>query len=282
MNLEKIEGVTVKKGEKPGNTVAIFGGVHGNETVGVKMIDILRKELKVEAGTVYLVYGNLPAIKQNKRFVEKNLNRCFQKDNKGNTVEDKRARELMKILDKCDALLDLHAFSLSQGDPFAIYEAEANNIASKFNVPVISSGWGKAEPGATEGYIYSNGGIGIGLECGSDRKDNGAESLNRAKFAVDIFLKYFGCINGEMVIDNNPKKYVKVYRVIIRKDKSFKFKKDYKNFDTLAEGEVFATEGNKKYIAKKDECIVLSSPAEAVGGEICLLGREIRNEGEKE
>jgi succinylglutamate desuccinylase len=29
--------------------VAIFGGVHGNEKVGIKMIDILRKNLKITA-----------------------------------------------------------------------------------------------------------------------------------------------------------------------------------------------------------------------------------------
>ncbi len=279
MNLKKIKGVTTRKGKKPGKTVAVFGGVHGNETVGVKMVDILRKELKVKAGMVYLVYGNLPAIKQKQRFVEKNLNRCFQKDNKSNTVEDKRARELMKILDKCDALLDLHSFPNSKGDPFVICEKEAFDIANKFDIPVISFGWGEAEPGATEDYARNNGKIDICIETGSDYDLD--KSLDRAKFAVDVFLKYFGCIKGKMIVNKKPKKYVKVYKAIIRKDKNFKFKKDYKNFDTLAEGEVFATEGNKKYIAKKDECIVLSSPAEAVGGEICLLGREIRNEGEK-
>ncbi len=274
MKLEKIKGATIKKGRKPGKTVAIFGGIHGNEIVGVKMIDILRKELKVKAGMVYLVYGNLPAIKQNKRFVEKNLNRCFQKDNKGNTAEDKRAKELMKILDKCDALLDLHSFPNSKGDPFVICEKEAFDIANKFDIPVISFGWGEAEPGATEDYVRNKGKIGICIETGSDYDLD--KSLDRAKLAVDVFLKYFGCIKGKIIVNKKPKKYVKVYKAIIRKDKSFKFKKDYKNFDVLEEGEVFATEGNRKYIAKKGDCIVLPTPNEPIGGEICLLGRIVK------
>ncbi len=274
MKLEKIEGVTVKKGERPGNAVAIFGGVHGNETVGVKLIDILSKELKVKAGTVYLVYGNPKAIKQNKRFVEKNLNRCFKKGNEDNIVEDKRARELMKILDKCDALLDLHSFPNSKGKTFAICEKEAFDIVSKFDVPVISSGWGKTEPGATEGYMYDNGKIGIGIETGSNYDLD--KSLARAKFAVDIFLKHFGCIGGEMIIDKKLKKYVQVYKAIIRKKEDFKFTKDYKNFDNLEEGKIFATEGSKKYIAKKGDCIVLPTPNEPIGGEICLLGRVVK------
>jgi len=274
MKLGKIEGVTVKKGKKPGKTVAIFGGVHGNEIVGVEMINILRKELKVEVGIVYLVYGNPKAIKQNKRFVEKNLNRCFKKSNKDNTVEDKRAKELMKILDKCDALLDLHSFPNSKGETFAICEKKAFDIASKFDVPVISSGWGKTEPGATEGYVYDNGKIGIGIETGSNYDLD--KSLARAKFAVDIFLKHFGCIGEKRMISKKSKKYVQVYKAIIRKDKSFKFRKDYKNFDVLAEREVFATEGSKKYIAKKGDCIVLPTPNEPIGGEICLLGRVVK------
>ena len=122
MQKELSKGVFIKKGKKPGKTVAIFGGIHGNEKVGVKMIDILRKNLQVEAGTVYLVYGNPEAIKQNKRFIKKNLNRCFKKDNQGKTVEDKRARELMKILDKCDALLDLHSFTNPEGERFVVCE----------------------------------------------------------------------------------------------------------------------------------------------------------------
>ena len=271
------EGIFIKKGKAKGKTVAIFGGIHGNEKVGVKMIDILRKKLEVQAGTVCLVYGNPKAIKQNKRFIEKNLNRCFKKGNKGETLEDKRAMELMKILDECDALLDLHAFPNSQGEPFAICEQEAFDIAEKFNVPVISSGWGKTEPGATEGYMYNNGKIGIGIECGSDRVGNRTESLERAKFVTDIFLKYFGCINGKIIIDNASKKYVKVFKAIIRKSKNFKFSRNYKNFDSLKEGEIFAIENRKKFIAKKDECIVLPTPNEPIGGEICILGREIKS-----
>ncbi len=276
MKVKGAEGVFVIKGENPGKTVAIFGGIHGNEVVGVKMIDILRKELEVEAGTVYLAYGNLEAIKKGKRFVEKNLNRCFVNNSIGKTNEEVRARELMKVLDKCDALLDLHSFTNSQGERFAICEENAFDIASKCDVPVISFGWNDVEPGGTDDYMYGEGKVAMCVECGPHHKV--AESLKCAKFAVDVFLKYFDCISGEMVVDNSPKKYVKVSEAIIRKSTDFKFSKDYKNFDNLEEGKVFATEDGKKYIARKDECIVLPTPKEPIGGEICLLGKIVDNE----
>ncbi|MDF1682786.1 MAG: succinylglutamate desuccinylase/aspartoacylase family protein [Patescibacteria group bacterium] len=54
------------------------------------------------------MYANLEAIKQNVRFTEKNMNRCFLKEQNGNIYEEKRAKEIMEILDKSDYLLDIH------------------------------------------------------------------------------------------------------------------------------------------------------------------------------
>ena len=272
-NLPK--GVFVKKGKKPGKTVAIFGGIHGNEKVGVKMLDILRKKLKVKAGTVYLVYGNPQAIKQNKRFIEKNLNRCFRKDNQGKTIEDERARELMDVLDKCDALLDLHSFTNPDGQSFSICEDNMFEIANRVDAPVVSFGWTDIIKGAAGSYMYSNNKMSLSLEAGSHLKIK--ESLKRARLAVDVFLKYFGCVAKTIVIDKKPKRYVRARETVIRKDKSIKFIKKYKNFDSLREGEIFAVEKDKKFIAKEKECIILPTPNEPIGGEICILGEIIEN-----
>ncbi len=188
MKDEIIKGVFIKKGKKEGKTIAIFGGIHGNEDVGVKMIDKLCEKLEIDTGTVYLAYGNLEAIKKNKRFTETNLNRCFDEDNGCKTYEEKRAQELMSVLDKCEALLDLHSFTNPYGEPFAICEENAFDIARQFDVGVVSSGWSKMG-GGNDGYMYNQGKVGICLECGPHYKLN--ESMQRAELAVDSFLKYF-------------------------------------------------------------------------------------------
>ena len=83
----------------PGPTVAIFAGVHGNETVGVLALQELIPKLKLIKGTLYLAFANVPAIEQNVRLVNKNLNRCLFAGNDGTTYEDQRARELMTVLE---------------------------------------------------------------------------------------------------------------------------------------------------------------------------------------
>jgi succinylglutamate desuccinylase len=280
--VELPEGMFIKRGKGAGKTVAIFGGVHGNEKVGIKMIDILRKNLKIEAGTVYLVYGNPEAIKQNKRFVEKNLNRCFKKDSQGKTIEDKRARELMRVMDRCDALLDLHSFTNPNGAPFIICEKDEFKIIKNFSLEIITYNWEKLSgslSGSTAAYMKKQKKLAIGIECGSHKKIK--IGLKNATDAVDNFLTFFKLLksgaNLSAGLQNNTKRYIKIKKVIIRKNKDFKFSREYNNFDKLKEGEIFAREDNKKLIAKKNECIVLPTPNEPIGGEICILGKEIKD-----
>ena len=90
-------------------------------------------------------------------------------------------------------------------------------------------------------------------------------------------MKYFGCIEGSESDVAEKKKYICVHKAIKRETKDFIFDKEYKNFDLLNEGEIFATDGDRECVAKKNECIILPTPNEPVGGEICLLGREIKN-----
>jgi predicted deacylase len=58
-------------GSEPGPVLAIFAGVHGNETVGVLTLQELIPKLKLTRGTLYLAYANPPAIEQNVRMIGK-------------------------------------------------------------------------------------------------------------------------------------------------------------------------------------------------------------------
>ncbi|HMB66193.1 MAG TPA: succinylglutamate desuccinylase/aspartoacylase family protein, partial [Patescibacteria group bacterium] len=155
-----------KSGGKPGKKLAVFAGVHGNEKAGVFALEKLIKNLEIEAGEVYFVYANPRAIEQDVRYTEKNLNRCFFKE-AGGSYEEKRAKELMPILDECDALLDLHASNNKEATPFVICGEDCRDIVGIFDFDIISFGWDDIEPGSTDGYMYHQGKPGICLECGS-------------------------------------------------------------------------------------------------------------------
>ncbi len=271
---EKIsKKIFIKKGKKQGKTIAIFGGIHGNERVGVEIIEGLCEKLEIDAGVVYLAYGSIEAIEKNVRCGKKNLNRCFVRGGKINSYEDERAQELMDVLDECDALLDLHSFTNPKGQPFAICEENGFDIVKQFDVPVISSGWSKLDAGATDAYMYNQGKVGICLECGPHHKLEA--SLERANMSVDIFLQHFGCIDKEVISDKKKKRHIRVQNTIVRETEDFLFDRDYKNFDLLVEGQIFATDSEKKYVAGKGECIILPTPNELIGGEICLIGSEV-------
>jgi succinylglutamate desuccinylase len=87
---------------------------------------------------VYFVYANLKAMELNKRFYEKNMNRCFLKNNNGNTYEDKRVSEIMNILDRSDYLLDIHnTIGEKNSIPFLI--SEYKEFGKYFDVDYIVS-----------------------------------------------------------------------------------------------------------------------------------------------
>ncbi|MEI6378796.1 MAG: succinylglutamate desuccinylase/aspartoacylase family protein [Candidatus Falkowbacteria bacterium] len=257
-------------GAKPGKTLAVFAGVHGNETTGIKALKQVVKNIKIDAGTVYFVLANPEAIGKNVRQVDKNLNRCFFLGNKGRTAEDKRARELMKLLDKCEALLDLHASNNPNSIPFIICEKHAFQAASIFDFKIVSHGWDAFEPGATDGYMNTQRKIALCLECGSVHDNN--EPL--AVKSIMQFLKFFGAIKDATVKYNHKKqKMIKIVKAGYKKSEQLAFAKNYNDFAKLKPGEIYATDGPNKYKAGTNQCIIFPNINKKIGEEIFLIGR---------
>jgi len=93
----------------------------------------------------------------------------LKKRSKKLSYEEKRAIELMKVLDKCEALLDLHAYNepYIESVPFAICEKNCLEIVKNFDVEYALTGIDKIEKGGTDGYMFNSGKIGICVELGS-------------------------------------------------------------------------------------------------------------------
>ena len=89
-----------------------MGGIHGNETVGIDVLEAILEMIndsRLQVGTLNLIAGNPSALEQNIRFIEQDLNRCFGEMPKNPTLEHKRAAELKPILAKTGILLDIHS-----------------------------------------------------------------------------------------------------------------------------------------------------------------------------
>lgn len=136
MNYEKLqplEQLRIFNGGKFGDTITILGGVHGDELVGVQIVNELIKEFRKTyrsfssecEGTIQIAFGNPVAIQKCKRSASegRDLNRSFireeleAKSSEADRHDLQRARELSTFLLDTDILIDLHSTS-SPSEPF--------------------------------------------------------------------------------------------------------------------------------------------------------------------
>lgn len=273
---EKIEGVKIIYGKKPGKTLAIFAGVHGNEKAGIHALNKVYKKCEIKRGVVYFVKGSPAALKRNIRFVEKDLNRCFLPSSDNGSYEEKRAKELIPILQESDALLDLHGSPAKESLPFAICEKEAWDVAKRFDVSIISFDWNKIEAGAADGYMHQLNKPGICLECGPIKKYK--NFIRFAESSIYQFLQFYGAIGFGSVnlsLKLKQKRYIRVLSAVYKKSENFRFKKEFSDFEPLIPGEVFAVDDSIKYIAKPGQCIIFPHEKAKVDQETCILGKEV-------
>lgn len=265
------EEIITITGSEPGPTVAIFAGVHGNERAGIYALQELIPKLKLTKGTLHLAFANPPAIKANVRFINKNLNRRFFTGNDGEGYEDTRARELMAVLDQCDALLDLHMFySDGNTEPFAICEEPSIDVASVFDLPLIATNFTNVEKGGSDGYMFLNGKVGICVECGPISQSD--ELKDYAAKTVYQFLQYYDMIEPQVALSDKPKKILKALYAVKKDTETITLEPGFKNFDSLSEDQLIAVDGSKQYLAKKNECILFPHYSARVGEELYIIG----------
>jgi succinylglutamate desuccinylase len=263
------EGVQKIDSGKPGPTIGLFAGVHGNETAGIWALQNITPELKLTKGSVYIVYANPPAIEKNVRMVTKNLNRCFVSSNNGESYEDKRARELMEILDECDTLLDLHMF-YEPGEPFAICEDNSLSVAAVLPLKIVSTGWVATEPGATDGYMYSQGKQALCVECGGI-----PEAKEKVAFAEEIvwrFLQYYDVVEKRYEEEKYKQNLVAVKRAQHKTNESFTLLPNFRDFQSLAPGQLIARDEAQEFHAGENECIIFPHYKARVGEEAYVIG----------
>lgn len=265
--------VTLIESGKPGPVLAIFAGVHGNEKAGVYALQELLPTLSVTKGKIYVVMANPLAIKQNVRMLTKNLNRCFYVGNDGIDQEDVRARELMRLLDECDALLDLHMFYDEVGQPFVICEDNAVSIAQRFDVGIISTNWTDVEPGGTDGYMYLQGKIGICVECGPIAKAE--QYVSFAKNTIYQFLKSYDMTDEAVEYSASQKRVIRAEKTVLKSNETFVLQPNLRNFQRLKPGQLLAEKHGKQYRAGKNQCIIFPHYQARIGEEAYIIGTEI-------
>lgn len=161
--------------------LTILGITHGNEVAGLAVVnqllnllasDLLKLEIPILIGL-----GNPDAARENVRFLEKDLNRCFLNEDQ-TTKEGKRARVLESFLSETKYLLDFHQTTRKCEEPFFIFpfSKEGFQFARYIDpaTPIVTrwSGGFSAEGGCTDEFVNENGGFGISYELGQNGFDD--------------------------------------------------------------------------------------------------------------
>lgn len=265
------KSIILKDSGRPGKTVAIFAGIHGNEPIGVQVLKILVQKINPIAGKIYLIYGNPKAIKKKIRYNDTDLNRSFYGLIRKNSYETKRAICLKKILNNCDALLDIHSYRYSTGKPFVICEKDSFDLVSKLDFEIITTGWDKFDVGSIDGYMRMLKKNAICLELGPTIKWKIYIPLTIQ--TIYNFLAYFG------IVDQNLSKYSERKKVYLKIDKrmfkteGFKFTKKFSTGEKLPKNKIFAFD-EKRFYKSKNEYIFFPDDNCDLGSEVCLLGNE--------
>ena len=90
----------------PKPLITLVACMHGNEQFGLRVIEAIEKKSDLKS-FVQMLIANEEAVADNKRFLEKDLNRAFGRTN-GNSHEEKLAIQILPIIKSSTYVLDIH------------------------------------------------------------------------------------------------------------------------------------------------------------------------------
>jgi len=267
---------------KPGPHVLVNALTHGNEFCGmVAATHLLDQGIRPQVGTLTVSFANVAAYESfdaqrpfESRQLVHNLNRVWSAElleGSDDSPELRRARELRPVVAAADHILDLHSTS-QDVEPFWVYPAYARNaeVALAIGRPavhlVMPNGLGSGVPviqHGRHGIADSDAGVAVVAECGQHfRQATG-------QVAVDVtldFLAHFGLIapraNGA---PKPPQRRYELLQTYVVATPQFRFARPVIGFETFAQGELIATDGDKELRAPED-CTILMPTREAIAG----------------
>lgn len=282
-------------GDVRGPLLIVVGGIHGNEPAGVKALDLLFKMLEVEPirnpsfqfkGKIIGLRGNLKALESKCRFIDKDLNRLWTKENVQKILSrplsslESEELELRMLYDEITKsakayapeqiyFLDLHT-TTAFGGIFTIptNDEDSIKIALSLYAPVIK-GFLLGIKGTTLHFfneeLFNVPTTALSFESGQHDEPL---SVNRAIAALVNLLRSIGSVSindVESQHDNILKEYSKglpsIARLIqahkIEKGSEFKMMPGYKNFQPVSKNQVIATSKNGDISVEKDGYLLM-------------------------
>ncbi len=272
------DGICSLMGKHDGPIVVLLAKTHGDELAGGVVVETVLASLPdIERGKLYIGVGNPLAAKENKRFIDTDLNRSYGKSPpKGH--EGARANVLKPLLEHADYLFDIHSFR-KPAPPIVCYPGEDFSTLEQLaiHLPIETIVYGPGLWPADGDHIYADtfvcakGGFGITVESGYLHDTTAVQSVVDGLHGIlQLLLGTSGASVPCPV--THPKTYFRAVENIVAA-KGFTFSKDWQNFETVPVGTCYATAEKEKYIAKRDMCMLFPKASASIveGNEACIL-----------
>lgn len=228
-----------------------------------------------------------PANQTRHRFVDRDLNRAWGDDVLGGdlaSVEARRARELLPVVEGLDALLDIHSTTYCE-QPFLIYPGFARNraLADAIAEPALQvlmpggqhSGLTMTERGRFGDPAASA--LAMGVECGTHL------SVAAGLRARDVALRFLAVL-GVIATDQAPAvpeprpapcRY-EIRRVFRPRSDAARFVRPFGPFEEVSVGQPIVVDGDETLVAPFDRCtILMPSPVASRGRDMVTLAAPV-------
>ncbi len=265
-------------GHEKGPLLICLAGIHGNEPAGVNALQLIFKMIEVEPitnpnfhyrGRIVGLRGNVKALKQERRFIKKDLNRQWTKARVEHVkktssylldAEDREMKEIIKIVDteieqyqpETVILLDLHT-TTATGGIFTIptNDPESLEIALELHAPVVKGMLDGISGTILHYFNNENFGTPITAVCFESGQHNEELSTNRAIAAIINCMRTIDAVleqdvenrHDALLIEHSmrlPRLAKLVYCHRLNDGDGFTMLPDYKNFQMVHQGEVLA------------------------------------------
>jgi len=268
------------EGTKRKPTVVLMAGIHGNEKAGVeaskKVLHKIREENIPFRGNLYVILGNVNALKKGVRYEHVDLNRIWNKEmlvaiEKNSILPNAEAKEQFEIyrivheILKKDSgpfyFLDLHTTS-SPSIPFITISDSLNNrkFSANFPVPVVL-GIEEYLDGPFLTFINEYGHIALGFEGGQHTDIQSVKNCEAfiwlalvetkciAKDAISNFIQY----EKELLQWYPKEEFFEInYRYNLYDGEKFTMDKGFQNFEAITKNQHLAKSNGKDILAPKE------------------------------
>lgn len=212
-------------------TALITAGIHGNE-VGTlpAFLEFAKNINNISDGCLIMTLGNIEALKQNKRFIDEDMNRLFSELDR-NTYERQRAGEIKQLIDLADYHLDLHQTIEPTLHPFYLLRphVRAEAFAAQLDVTNMAI-MTDTQKGVQDGYMtsgayaYSKGLLSVTLEV--SEKGYFKEATERTEKALYNFLSiYLNELKSDHYLESQNNK--SLTKITMKSSEAYHSKKSY-------------------------------------------------------